>query len=62
MYKNLPIIPIVLPLPFPSPDSVNAYLINDDPLTLVDPGMKSSRSLEKLERALAGHNIRSPND
>lgn len=57
MYKNLPIIPIVLPLPFPSPDSVNAYLINDDPLTLVDPGMKSSRSLEKLERALAGHNI-----
>lgn len=57
MYKNLPIIPIVLPLPFPAPDSVNAYLIDDDPLTLVDPGMKSSRSLESLERALAGRNI-----
>lgn len=57
MYKNLPIIPIALPLPFPSPDSVNAYLIDDDPLTLVDPGIKSSRSLENLERALGSHNI-----
>ncbi len=60
MYKKLPITPIVLPLPFPSPDSVNAYLINDDPVTLVDPGMKSSRSLESLERALADHGIEYP--
>ncbi|NMD43319.1 MAG: MBL fold metallo-hydrolase, partial [Firmicutes bacterium] len=57
MFKNLPIIPIVLPLPFPSPESVNAYLINDDPVTLVDPGMKSSRSLESLQQALADHGI-----
>lgn len=57
MYKSLPITPVVLPLPFPSPDSVNVYLINDDPVTLVDAGMKSSRSLESLERALARHGI-----
>lgn len=57
MNNNTPIIPITLPLPFPSPDSVNAYLIEDDPLTLVDPGLKSSRSLETLEMALAGRDI-----
>lgn len=57
MDNNLPIVPISLPLPFPSPESVNAYLIEDDPLTLVDPGMKSSRSLAILERALAGRGI-----
>ncbi|NLG87130.1 MAG: MBL fold metallo-hydrolase [Firmicutes bacterium] len=57
MPNNLPIIPIVLPLPFPSPESVNAYLIEDDPLTLVDPGLKSSCSLEILSRALANRGI-----
>lgn len=57
MSSKLPIIPLALPLPFPSPDSVNAYLIDDDPLTLVDPGLKSSLSLERLEQGLAAHGI-----
>lgn len=57
MSSKLPVIPLALPLPFPSPDSVNAYLIDDDPLTLVDPGLKSSLSLESLEQALAARGI-----
>ena len=36
---------------------VNCYLIEDDPLTLVDTGPNSGKSLDELERALAelGH-------
>jgi glyoxylase-like metal-dependent hydrolase (beta-lactamase superfamily II) len=38
---------------------VNCYLIEDDPLTLVDTGPNSGKSLDELERALAelGHRI-----
>jgi glyoxylase-like metal-dependent hydrolase (beta-lactamase superfamily II) len=38
---------------------VNAYLIEDDPLTLVDSGPNSGKALDELERALAdrGHAI-----
>jgi glyoxylase-like metal-dependent hydrolase (beta-lactamase superfamily II) len=38
---------------------VNCYLIEDDPLTLVDTGPNSGKSLDELERALAelGHSI-----
>jgi glyoxylase-like metal-dependent hydrolase (beta-lactamase superfamily II) len=38
---------------------VNAYLIEDDPLTLVDSGPNSAKALDELEQALAalGHGI-----
>ncbi|MHB8658682.1 MAG: MBL fold metallo-hydrolase [Solirubrobacteraceae bacterium] len=34
---------------------VNCYLIDDDPLTLVDTGPNSGKSLDELEQALAVH-------
>ena len=34
---------------------VNCYLIEDDPLTLVDTGPNSGKSLDELERALRPH-------
>jgi glyoxylase-like metal-dependent hydrolase (beta-lactamase superfamily II) len=34
---------------------VNCYLIDDDPLTLVDTGPNSGKSLDTLSRALAAH-------
>ncbi len=37
---------------------VNCYLIEDDPLTLVDTGPNSGKSLDVLERALAEHGRR----
>ena len=48
-------------LPLPTPfmvGRVNAYLIEDDPLTLVDTGPNSGKALDTLERALAGHGHR----
>ena len=42
-------------LPIPTPFAVgriNAYLIDDDPLTLVDSGPNSGRALDELERGL----------
>jgi glyoxylase-like metal-dependent hydrolase (beta-lactamase superfamily II) len=48
-------------LPIPTPFQVgriNTYLIDDDPLTLVDTGPNSGTSLDALERALAGHGRR----
>jgi glyoxylase-like metal-dependent hydrolase (beta-lactamase superfamily II) len=38
---------------------VNCYLLEDDPLTLIDTGPNSGKSLDELERALAelGHRI-----
>jgi glyoxylase-like metal-dependent hydrolase (beta-lactamase superfamily II) len=45
-------------LPIPTPflvGRVNCYLIEDDPLTLVDTGPNSGKSLDELERALAAH-------
>jgi glyoxylase-like metal-dependent hydrolase (beta-lactamase superfamily II) len=37
---------------------VNTYLIEDDPLTLVDTGPNSGKALDALEQALAGHGHR----
>ena len=45
-------------LPLPTPfmvGRVNAYLIEDDPLTLVDTGPNSGKTLDELERALHAH-------
>ncbi len=47
-----------IPTPF-RVGRVNAYLIDDDPLTLVDSGPNSAKALDELEQALArlGHRI-----
>jgi len=48
-------------LPVPTPFAVgrvNTYLIEDDPLTLVDSGPNSATSLTALEAALAAHGRR----
>ena len=45
-------------MPIPTPfqvGRVNTYLIEDDPLTLLDSGPNSGTSLDALEQALAGH-------
>jgi glyoxylase-like metal-dependent hydrolase (beta-lactamase superfamily II) len=49
---------IAVPTPF-LVGRVNCYLIEDDPLTLIDTGPNSGKSLDELERALAelGHPI-----
>ncbi len=49
---------LTIPTPF-QVGAVNAYLIEDSPLTLVDAGPRSEDSLEELERSLAelGHAI-----
>ncbi len=49
-------------IPIPTPFAVgrvNTYLIEDDPLTLVDSGPNSGKALDELERALRerGHRI-----
>jgi glyoxylase-like metal-dependent hydrolase (beta-lactamase superfamily II) len=48
---------IALPTPF-LVGRVNCYLIEDDPLTLIDTGPNSGKSLDDLERALAAHEHR----
>lgn len=47
-----------IPTPF-RVGRVNAYLIEDEPLTLIDSGPNSAKSLDELERGLAalGHSI-----
>src|SRR4030088_2883043 len=47
-----------IPTPF-MVGRVNTYLIEDDPLTLVDSGPNSGKALDQLERArgLRGHSI-----
>ncbi len=48
-------------LPIPTPwavGRVNCYLVDDDPLTLVDTGPNSGHALDSLEQALAGHGRR----
>ena len=49
---------LAIPTPF-AVGRVNAYLIEDDPLTLVDSGPNSAKALDELEQALAarGHAI-----
>jgi len=46
-----------IPTPF-MVGRVNCYLIDDDPLTLVDCGPNSGKALDELERALRGHGRR----
>ena len=50
--------PIAVPTPF-LVGRVNCYLIEDDPLTLVDTGTNSGKSLDELEQSLRelGHRI-----
>jgi glyoxylase-like metal-dependent hydrolase (beta-lactamase superfamily II) len=48
-------------LPIPTPFAVgrvNCYLIEDDPLTLVDTGPNSGKALDQLERSLREHGRR----
>jgi glyoxylase-like metal-dependent hydrolase (beta-lactamase superfamily II) len=45
-----------IPTPF-AVGRVNCYLIEDEPLTLVDTGPNSGKSLDELERALAAHGV-----
>jgi glyoxylase-like metal-dependent hydrolase (beta-lactamase superfamily II) len=48
---------LAIPTPF-QVGRVNAYLIEDEPLTLIDSGPNSAQSLDELERALAGRGHR----
>ena len=48
---------IALPTPF-LVGRVNCYLIEDEPLTLIDTGPNSGKSLDDLERALAAQGRR----
>jgi glyoxylase-like metal-dependent hydrolase (beta-lactamase superfamily II) len=48
---------LAIPTPF-QVGSVNCYLIDDDPLTLLDTGPNSGTSLDALELALAEHGRR----
>ena len=45
---------LAIPTPF-AVGRVNCYLIDDDPLTLVDAGPNSGRALDELQRALEAH-------
>ena len=45
---------LAIPTPF-MVGRVNAYLIEDSPLTLVDSGPNSAKALDELEQALASH-------
>jgi len=50
----------VMPIPTPfAVGRINTYLIEDDPLTLVDSGPNSGKALDELEQALAtrGHRV-----
>jgi glyoxylase-like metal-dependent hydrolase (beta-lactamase superfamily II) len=49
---------LAIPTPF-QVGRVNAYLIEDSPLTLIDSGPNSAKALDELERALAalGHRV-----
>jgi glyoxylase-like metal-dependent hydrolase (beta-lactamase superfamily II) len=48
------IVHVALPTPFPV-GPVNCYVLLDEPVTVVDPGMLWADSTELLEAALAGH-------
>ena len=45
---------LAIPTPF-AVGRVNCYLIDDEPLTLVDAGPNSGRALDELQKALAAH-------
>ncbi|MBI4774367.1 MAG: MBL fold metallo-hydrolase [Deltaproteobacteria bacterium] len=44
---------ITIPIPFPIED-VNVYLLEGSPLTLIDTGLRSTATMDALERALSG--------
>jgi len=44
---------ITIPIPFPI-ESVNVYLLEDSPLTLVDTGLRSTETLDALQCAFSG--------
>ncbi len=48
---------LAVPTPF-MVGRVNAYLIEDDPLTLIDSGPNSAKALDELEQALAARGRR----
>ncbi len=48
---------LAIPTPF-QVGRVNAYLIEDDPLTLIDSGPNSGKALDEMEQALASHGRR----
>ena len=48
---------LAIPTPF-MVGRVNAYLIEDSPLTLIDSGPNSAKALDELEQALAAHGHR----
>ncbi len=48
---------LAVPTPF-AVGRVNCYLIDDEPLTLIDTGPNSGKSLDELEQALAEHGRR----
>ena len=48
---------LAIPTPF-AVGRVNVYLIEDEPLTLVDAGPNSGSSLDELERQVAAHGHR----
>jgi glyoxylase-like metal-dependent hydrolase (beta-lactamase superfamily II) len=48
---------LAIPTPF-QVGRVNAYLIEDEPLTLVDSGPNSAKALDELEQALEAHGHR----
>ena len=48
---------LAIPTPF-MVGRINCYLIDDDPLTLVDTGPNSGKALDRLERSLAEHGRR----
>jgi glyoxylase-like metal-dependent hydrolase (beta-lactamase superfamily II) len=53
---------VIHAIPIPTPfmvGRVNTYLIEDDPLTLVDTGPNSGKALDELEQALSrlGHRV-----
>ena len=48
---------LAVPTPF-AVGRVNCWLVEDDPLTLVDTGPNSATSLEALENALRDHGRR----
>src|SRR5947209_18788176 len=45
---------LAIPTPF-QVGRVNAYLIEDSPLTLLDSGPNSAKAMDELEQALAAH-------
>jgi glyoxylase-like metal-dependent hydrolase (beta-lactamase superfamily II) len=47
-----------MPTPWASTQTVNCWLVDDDPLTLVDGGLNSASCLCLLEEALAAHDRR----